>query len=107
MLIKSEAISAMGKENHTRFMLPESERRYAAGSKTTSWRTIDVHMLKKPLPTACNTLPVIMQKPAKMKLRLIARKAGTPKVVLVLKKPKRMWGIKVNARRPISIMLIA
>ena len=73
----------MGNENHTKFILPVSDKRYAAGRRITSWRTIEVHILKNPLPTAWRTLPVIIQKPAKIKLKLIARRAGTPKTSIV------------------------
>ena len=64
-------------------------------------------MLKKPLPIAWSTLPVIIQKPAKIKLKLIAGNAFAPITCMLsvaLKKPRRTWGIKVNAKKPKSIM---
>ena len=68
----------MGNAHHTALIFPVLDRRYATGSSTISCLAIETIMLYTPFPSAWNTDPVTIQKPAKAKLKLIVRSAGTP-----------------------------
>ena len=48
------------------------------GRSAISCLPTDTHKVKKPFPKAWNTEPATMQKPAKIKLKLIYLKALTP-----------------------------
>ena len=74
----TDTISARGMDHHTMDRPYSTAKRYAAGRITRSWRAADTIRLYIPFPRAWKTEPTMMQYPAKMKLRLMILKAGTP-----------------------------
>ena len=71
-------ISAKGKASHTALSPATRPRIHAAGRMSTSCRSTDTSRLSTPLPRAWHTEEVTMPKAAKIKLRLMTRRAGTP-----------------------------
>jgi len=64
----SDISSAIGNDHHTLSTLPVSDKRYAAGRRTTSCLATEVISEYIPFPSAWKTEPHIIQKPAKRKL---------------------------------------
>ena len=68
----------MGKAHQTSPTCPLRESSHAAGRRTTSCRIMDTSILSTPLPRAWKVAETTTENPAKRKLRLIIRRAGTP-----------------------------
>ena len=68
VVIATDINSAIGNDHHTLSTLPVSDKRYAAGRRTTSCLATEVISEYIPFPSAWKTEPHIIQKPAKRKL---------------------------------------
>ena len=102
--------SAMGKLSHTSSSRPLRERRYAAGSSTTSCRQTETTRLWRGLPMAWNMDPAMMQKPARGKVTPMIRRAAGPMESISSdgeKKPSSGAGITSKSRHPTLMMAMA
>lgn len=110
MFMHTATTSAMLNAHHT-FARPNNLAKInATGRMTSNWRTTEIVRLYTPFPSAWKIELVIMLNPAKIKLRLISFKAGTPICNISFdasKNPKSCSGISWKRANPISIEPVA
>ena len=103
----TEAISASGYAYHTALRPSVIAKMYAAGIITNNCLHIDMIKLYTPFPSAWNIQLEMIQNPANMKLKLIARSAGIPIAIIVSEASKsaKSWAGNIwNTSIPTSIM---
>lgn len=107
---KTDTISAIGYDHHTISKPNNLAKINATGMMIINCLAIEINMLYTPFPSAWKTELQIIQYPAKTKLQLMVRSAGTPMEIIcsdASNSASNVFGKNWNTKTPTIIILTA